>query len=75
MAPIRLINGSWIDLNSNDVVNLKAMWQLGEPNGLDLEFCTAYTIKTIKFYDRSCLLGRCFVCAWIKKPLFILRGL
>ena len=66
-APIRYVNGSWIDLNSNDLVNLKQRWHPGQPNGKGIEFCTVFTIKDSLFYDRSCLKGSCFVCAWMNK--------
>lgn len=74
MAPIKSINGSWIDLNSNDIVNLTENWQVGEPNG-PLESCTVFALKSGQLLDTPCLSESCFICAWINKPLFTLRGL
>ena len=66
---------TWVDLNSNTTVNLDQMWLQGQPNGQDIQESTTFHVKNGKFDDVGSSFKSCFVCAWIKKPLFILRGL
>ena len=38
IAPLKQnLEGSWIDLNSNEVADLDGMWLQGQPNGKDIQ--------------------------------------
>ena len=68
--------GDLIDQISNKTVHLDGdMWKPGQPNGLDLQECIHFDASTGEFDDESCSLKRCFICKWLREPVFILRGL
>ena len=67
-------NESWVDQNENVFIQ-NSLWSLGQPNGGDIQKCSAYNINSGKYYDDSCFYKACFVCSWIYQPLFTLRGL
>ena len=51
IAPMRkLSNGSFIDLNNQELVNMDQMiWYPGEPNGGELQECTLYNSKSRQY--------------------------
>ena len=51
------------------------MWINGQPNGQDLQNCSAFHIVEGKFMDLECFRPSCFICGWTNEPLFQLRGL
>ena len=70
-------NGSWIDLNSNEIMNLErdGMWMPGQPNGQKLQNCTAFRVENSKLVDIDCSWPSCSICSWTNEPIFHLRGL
>ena len=69
-------SGNLIDQISNKTVHLDHdMWESGQPNGLNLQQCIHFDASTGEFDDESCSLKRCFICKWLREPVFILRGL
>ena len=76
IAPInRAQNGTWIDMNTNKLVDMNPLWKTGQPNGREFQNCTGYDLQTSKFLDLDCPLKNCFVCFWKDEPLFHLKGL
>ena len=76
LAPIRRQpNASWINLDTNELVNMDANWALGQPNGQNLQECITYDLKNGVFYDEECSRKQCFACSWDHQPAFVLRGL
>ena len=74
---IKAIDGTWVDLNSNKSVDMEGddMWLDGQPNGEDLQNCTAFHVSNGKFLDVDCFQPSCYICAWKNEPLFQFRGL
>ena len=76
LAPLKQNSeGSWIDLNSNEIVDLNGMWFTGQPNGKDIQNCATFFASTGRFIDETCTYKSCSVCAWKNEPAFTLRGL
>ena len=49
IAPLKQNSeGSWIDLNSNEVADLDGMWLQGQPNGKDIQNCATFFASTGK---------------------------
>ena len=47
IAPLKQNSeGSWIDLNSNEVADLDGMWLQGQPNGKDIQNCATFFAST-----------------------------
>ena len=68
-------NGSWINQNDNEIVDMDHLWDSRSPNGNDLEKCTGFMANDSKYFDTPCKSKECFICAWKDTPLFNLRGL
>ena len=69
-------SGNLIDQISNKTVHLDGdRWKPGQPNGLDLQQCILFDASTGEFDDESCSFKRCFICKWLREPVFFLRGL
>ena len=76
ISPIRRTsNGSWIDQNKNEIINMDNIWNKGQPDGGDLQQCATFLETSGKFDDSSCSYKSCFICGWNREPLFTLRGL
>ena len=76
IAPInRAQNGTWIDMNTNKLVDMNPLWKTGQPNGREFQKCAGYELQTSKFFDMDCPVKSCFVCIWEDEPLFHLKGL
>ena len=77
ITPIgRQIDNTWMDLSNNETVSLNAdMWDVGQPNGEELQECALFNVITGKFFDDSCTVKYCFLCSWRYKPKFTLKGL
>ena len=76
ITPIkRQIDESWKDLSTNELVDLNGKWDVGQPNGQELQECAFFNLNTGNFYDDTCSTKVCFVCAWSYKPKFLLKGL
>ena len=80
MAPIRRSsNGSWINLNNNEIVDMDDLWNNRSPYGGDLFDCTGFEpnfeANTCKYYSTTCISKVCFICVWKNTPVFTLRGL
>ena len=69
------LNGSLINQNDNEIVNMDHLWDSRSPNGQDLEKCTGFNGKDSKYFDCSCKSKLCFICSWKDTPVFTLRGL
>ena len=76
MAPIRRsLNGSWINVNNNEIVDMEDLWNSRSPYGGDLFHCTGFHANTCKYYASTCISKTCFICVWKNTPVFTLRGL
>ena len=77
MSPIKKNgSGNLIDQISKKTVHLGSdMWSPGQPNGQDLQQCIEYSTSTGHFNDQSCSSEECFICKWIREPVFVVRGL
>ena len=77
ITPIgRQIDNTWMDLSNNETVSLNTdMWDVGQPNGEELQECALFNVITGKFFDDSCTVKYCFLCSWRYKPKFTLKGL
>ena len=74
ITPIkRQIDESWKDLSTNELVDLNGKWDVGQPNGQELQECAFFNLNTGNFYDDTCSTKVCFVCAWSYKPKFLLN--
>ena len=71
----RSSNGSWINQNNNEIVEMDHLWDSRSPNGEDLEKCTGFSGCDSKYFDTPCKSKTGFICAWKDSPLFTLRGL
>ena len=67
--------GNLINQISKETVHLDHMWSLGQPNGHEIQQCIQFYASTGEFNDASCSYKTCFVCEWIREPVFFLRGL
>ena len=72
---VRNQEGTWIDFNSKDKVDMSKKWAKFQPNGFDIQECTYYNISDGKFTDITCDNEDCFTCAWDKTPRLHLKGL
>ena len=68
-------NGSWIDVYTNQEVNLTGMWYEGQPNGKDIQNCATFYEDSGLYIDETCSYKACSICAWKNEPTFTLRGL
>ena len=50
----RSSNGSWINQNNNEIVEMDHLWDSRSPNGEDLEKCTGFYGKDFKYFDTPC---------------------
>ena len=69
----RTSNKSWIDQITNKIINMDKFWDKGQPDGTDLQPCSAYDTASGKYHDVSCSYKSCFVCGWNDEPVFTLR--
>ena len=51
------------------------MWLLGQPNGQEMQQCIQFFASTGEFNDESCSYKTCFICEWVREPVFVLKGL
>ena len=78
VAPMRKSsNGSLINQNNNEIVDMDHLWDSWSPNGGDLKECTGFRVtkEDCKYFDTTCKSKFCVICAWKDTPVFTLRGL
>ena len=68
-------SGNLINQISKEIVHLDHMWLPGQPNGQEMQQCIQFFANTGEFNDESCSYKTCFICEWLKEPVFLLRGL
>ena len=71
----RSSNGSWMNQNNNEIVDMKNLWDSRSPIGGDLNKCTGFSANDCKYYATYCNSKRYFICTWKNTPIFTLRGL
>ena len=71
----RSSNGSWMNQNNNEIVDMKNLWDSRSPIGGDLNKCTGFSANDCKYYATYCNSKRFCICTWKNTPIFTLRGL